>query len=261
MVRRRYIITARSYRYRGEAAVLQPDAVTKWGNPAGGGDATGDSPFGGTEPARYAEVPLDNFNYYDVQYSDNSWAIEIYLSVNYGVVDLYTNFDVVPTQSRYFQRASGVYRDATILVPFGAHAGAIGHVYFGIFARETDYSNYHVKVRTLNYTDSVTAPSKLVHNVWRFANKNAEVDGYRFYRSYVGPEDTPMGHTVRSSAGKSAANVGADPYTWGNDWTEDWVATWVQQHRAEMDFDVDATFTIKVDRHPLPDLGGTGRFV
>ena len=59
----KYIITARSYRYRGEPARLQPQV----------GLALDDSPFAGTEPARYSEVTLDNFNFYSVQYSDKAW--------------------------------------------------------------------------------------------------------------------------------------------------------------------------------------------
>jgi hypothetical protein len=247
-----FIITARSYRYRGEAATLQPTVSYKI--------ASLDSPFGGTEPSRYSETALDNFNFYTVQYSNEAYAVEVYIAVKYGVVDLYTNFAVPPTQSRYYQRAAGVYRNATIRIPFAALQTGVNSVYLGVFGRETDYSAYDIRVRELRFSDSVNKPTKLHNATWLMGAKNEAQDGYQFYRAYVGPEDTAMGHPVRSGSGSTTASVGTDPMTWGSDWTEKWVRTWSEQHRDEYDFDVDATVTVKAHAAPLPDLGDNAGF-
>ena len=237
-----YIITARSYRYRGAPARLQP--VT--------GNALDDSPFGGKEPSRYSEVPLDNFNWYSVKYSDEAWAIEVFATVQYGVIDLYSQFDTPPTQARYYQVARGIFRSASFVVPFEAVHHGIEHLYFGVFCRETDYCQYDIQVKELTFADAYGPAIKLTNGTWRHGETNAPgMDGYRFYRSYIGPEDTPMGHTVRSGAGSQTDDFGTDPYTWGSDWTEDWVQTWSQYHQDEMDFDVFVKYTVRVYPHEL----------
>jgi hypothetical protein len=237
-----YIITARSYRYRGEPARLQPVV----------GQALDDSPFGGAEPVRYSEVPLDNFNWYSVRYSDEAWAIEVFVTVQYGVIDLYSQFDIPPTQARYYQVARGIFRSASFVVPFEAVHYGIDHLYFGVFCRETDYCQYDIQVKELTFADAPHPPVKLRNGTWHYGETNAVgMDGYRFYRSYIGPEDTPMGHTVRSGPGSVTDDLGADPFTWGSDWSEDWVQTWSQHHRDEMDFDVFVKYTVRVYPHPL----------
>lgn len=79
-------------------------------------------------------------------------------------------------------------------------------------------------------------------------------DGYRFYRSYVGPEDNAMGETIRSGPGSQSNSLAADPGTWGTDWTEQWVQTWSEHHRDEYDFDVYATVTVNVSWLTLSDV-------
>ena len=237
-----YIITARSYRYRGEPARLQPYTT----------GTLLDSPFAGAEPERYSEVPLDNFNWYSVKYSDAAWAIEVFVTVQYGVVDLYSQFDVPPTQARYYQVARGIFRTASFVVPFEAVGRGIDHLYFGVFCRETDYCQYDIQVKELTFTDAGTEPLMLTNGTWHEDIENSlGMDGYRFYRSYIGPEDTPMGHTIRSGPGSQTTDLGADPFTWGSDWSEDWVQTWAQQHRDEMDFDVFAKYTVRLRPHPV----------
>ena len=244
----KYIITARSYRYRGEPARLQPEV----------GLALDDSPFGGTEPSRYSEVTLDNFNFYSVQYSDKAWAIEVAITVQYGVVDLYSQFDIPPTQARYFQVARGIYQRADFIVPFEAIQKGIGELYFGVFGRETDYASYSIQVRELTFADAENDPVHLRNGTWHTDVQSCDdvfancADGYRFYRSYIGPEDTPMGHTVRSGPGSVTPDLGSDPFSWGTDWTEEWVQTWSRHHRDEYDFDVFAKFTVRVYPHELP---------
>lgn len=231
-----FIITARSYRYRAETARLQPII----------GQRLDDSPFAGAELSRYSEVALDNFNFYEVRYSDKAYAIELEVAVNYGVVDIYTNFDVRPTQARYYSRAAGLFDNITIRVPFDAVTGGVGSVFLGVFGRETDYSNYHISVRELHFSDAENTPATLTNGTWLRDQGGAPADGYRFFRSYVGPEDIAMGHTQRSGPGSRAASLGSDPMTWGSDWTEQWVQTWSEDHRDEYDFDVFATVTVNV---------------
>lgn len=243
-----YIITARSYRYRGDSVML-PALPTGY---KGSHESSTDSAMESEDP-RYTEVALDNFKFYQLQFSDTAYAIEVQLFVNFGVVDLYSNFDLPPTQGRYYQRAAGLYDSVAITIPFDAVNTGVGSVYLGVFGRETDYSNYNISVREMRFADAVNDQPTLKNGTWLTGLSNADsVDGYRFYRSYVGPEDIPMGQSVRSGPGSRPDSPGEDPTTWGNDWQEEWVQTWSEQHRDEYDFDVFATVTVNV--HPLsPD--------
>lgn len=237
-----YIITARSYRYRGDSVML-PALAT--------GDEVSTGSAIESEDPRYTEVALDNFKFYELKFSDTAYAIEVQLFVNYGVVDLYSNFDLPPTQGRYYQRAAGLYDSVVITIPFDAVNTGIGSVHLGVFGRETDFSNYNISVREMRFADAANERPTLTNGTWvRGLSNSDSMDGYRFYRSYVGPEDISMGHNVRSGPGSRPESPSEDPTAWGNDWQENWVQTWSEQHRDEYDFDVFATVTVNV--HPLP---------
>ena len=243
-----YMITARSYRYSGEATPL--DAPLKLPE----GNATSVPPVEeGAETERYSEVALDNFKYYQVEYSDTAFAIEVTLSVSYGVVDLYANFDSPPTQGRFYQRAAALMEGpVTISMPFDAVESGIGSIYLGVFGRETDFSNYNISVVETRFANASTAtqpPPTLINGTWITGLTNAaSEDGYRFFRTHVGPEHIPMGKSTRSGPGSKAAHPGTDPESWGEDWQEEWVQTWAERHDDEYDFDVYATVTVQV--HP-----------
>ena len=88
-------------------------------------------------------------------------------------------------------------------------------------------------------TDAENDPVHLRNGTWHTDIQSCDdvfsncADGYRFYRSYIGPEDTPMGHTVRSGPGSVTPDLGSDPFSWGTDWTEEWVQTWAERHDDE----------------------------
>ena len=243
-----FIITARSYRYRAESVLLP--ALPKEIMDVDGNETVSSETAVILEDERYTEVVLDNFNFYELKFSDEAYAIEVHLSVTFGVVDLYSNFDLPPTQGRYYQRAAGLYDEVAVTIPFDAVNTGIGSVFIGVFGRETDYSNYKITVRELRFSDAPNDPLTLTNGTWVTGLTNFDsLDGYKFYRSYVGPEDTPMGHNVRSGPGSRADSPSADPTAWGDDWQEEWVQTWSEQHRDEYDFDVYATVTVNV--HPF----------
>ena len=103
----------------------------------------------------------------------------------------------------------------------------------------------------MRFADAANERPTLTNGTWvRGLSNSDSMDGYRFYRSYVGPEDISMGHNVRSGPGSRPESPSEDPTAWGNDWQENWVQTWSEQHRDEYDFDVFATVTVNV--HPLP---------
>eukprot|EP01049_Picozoa_sp_SAG25_P001665 SAG25_NODE_78_length_16848_cov_6.662189_5_plen_3067_part_00 len=249
-----FVITARSYRYRAETVQLQPIIVNETATMAG--NLSGDA-------ARYSEVALDNFNFFEIKYSDAAYAVQATLSVNYGVVDLYSSFDVPPTQGRHYQRAAGLYGNVTVEIPFDAVGSGVGSVFIGIFGRETDFSNYALSTQELHLHDAHQDPVTLSNGTWLRDLSNSPNDGYRFYRSYVGPEDRPMGHTVRSGPGSRAESPSVDPSTWGTDWQEQWVQTWSEHHRDEYDFDVYATVEVRVRPEPgdasVPSVGPDGQ--
>ena len=285
-----YIITARSYRYTAEATVMPtvPKMLPPPGEPAGPGEdqvspdvtekdtvtfAGGkDSAFAereivkrtaldskNPEENRYPEVSMDEFNYYKIEYTDTAYAIEVTLEMTYGVVDLYANFDMPPTQARYYQRAAALYEGVTISIPFDAVGSGIGSVYLGVFGREQGSSSYNISVIELQF-ENATGPCEvdktcqraptLVNGTWLEGIRNAQGDdGYRFFRSHVGPERTDsLGTMRRTGPGSRAENPGTDPESWGDDWAEEWVQTWVERHDDRQDFDVYATVTVQV--HP-----------
>lgn len=229
------------------------------------------------EDERYQEVALDEFNYYRIEYSDMAYAIEATVQVSHGVLDLYANFDTRPTQARYYQRAAALYESVAITVPFNAVVSGVGHLYLGVFGREIGSSSYNISVverRFANATGPCTSHRRcdlaptLINGTWLEGMTNSEQqedasilgieggkgDGYRFYRSHVGPEPTELGVTRRSGPGTKAQHPGTDPETWSADWSEDWVKTWEERYDDHYDFDVFATVTVHVYTTPLEDL-------
>ena len=223
------------------------------------------------EDGRYQEVSLDEFNYYRLSYSDSAYAIEATVQVSYGVLDLYANFDSRPTQARYYQRAAALYESVTITVPFDAVGSGIGSVYLGVFGREIGSSSYNISVVERRFANATgpCAPHRrcdlaptLINGTWLEGMTNSEqenatfggADGYRFYRSHVGPEATELGVTRRSGPGTKAEHPGTDPESWGADWSEHWVKTWEERHDDHYDFDVFATVTVRVFPMSLEQL-------
>jgi hypothetical protein len=113
--------------------------------------------------------------------------------MTYGVVDIYANFDMPPTQARYYQRAAALYEGVTISIPFDAIGSGVGSVYLGVFGREQGSSSYNISVVELRF-ENATGPCEvdktcqraptLVNGTWLEGVSNAQSDdGYRFFRS------------------------------------------------------------------------------
>ena len=114
------------------------------------------------------------------------------------------------------------------MIPFDAIGSGVGSVYLGVFGREQGSSSYNISVVELRF-ENATGPCEvdktcqraptLVNGTWLEGVSNAQSDdGYRFFRSHVGPEATEsLGTTRRTGPGSRAENPGTDPESWGDD--------------------------------------------